>query len=469
MTRRKSDKTASKTKKTTEPTGFSDAAGSQTDSNGRLRWFSPGKIMLLTFLVGLLVRIIYVFTFRESPFYHSLLVDAQWHDNWAREWANGTWSMDGRAFFRAPLYPFWLSLIYRVFGHDLMVARIVQALLGAGTAAALAGCGWRIGGRKTALWAGGIAALYGPFIYFDAEFLIPNLLLALLAWSLFFALAPPSRRSYVISALLLGLAVIARPTALVLLPVVFIFLWGRLRTNPALRKQLATLTVLVTLAPAFVVTVFNAIEENTFVFIASQGGVNFYAGNHENASGRSVAIPEFEEAQNSWADFVTGSYRVPQAELGRRVSSREMSGYWSKKAWNWITAEPVDAFLLTLKKAYYALNAYEMPNNRDIYFERPFPLNVFLWKTPLFAFPWGLIFPLALMGAIIGLQIRDKRSFVGLLLGWLVLYAVFLVPFFLCARFRLGLVPAMILLAAIALSEWKKMRRIGPLAAGVVA
>jgi tetratricopeptide (TPR) repeat protein len=430
---------------------------------------SPLGAILLVFVAGCLIRLIYVIAFRESPFFDIPIVDAQWHDNWAKGWADGTWSQGGRAFFRAPLYPFWLSLLYRVFGHDLMAVRIIQALVGASAAAALAGCGWRIGGRRAALWSGGIAAFYGPFVYFDAELLIPNLLVALLAWALFFFTAPPSRRLYLIGALFLGLAIIARPTAIVLLPVVLFYLWKRLRATPALRKQIAVTATLVALAPAMVVTAVNASLEHTFVFVASQGGVNFYAGNHEKATGRSVTIPEFESFQNSWADFVAASYSVPEHELGRPLSSREASDFWTRRAWRWIISNPAAAFGLTMKKVYYAINAYEMPNNRDLYLSRPFPLNLLLWKLPFFSFPWGLIFPLAVMGAIIGMRSRDKRRVTSLLVGWVLLYGIALVPFFLSARFRLGLVPALILLATIAIVEWRKMRALLPLTAGIAA
>lgn len=429
---------------------------------------SISRVMGLVFLVAFLVRIVYVFAFRESVFFKVPMVDAQWHDAWGWGWAEGTWDMGGRAFFRAPLYPFFLSLVYRVLGHDLIAVRVVQAVLGAVTAAALAGCGWRIGGRRMALWAGGIAALYGPLIYFDAELLIPTLLIALLSWALFFLLAPPSRSTCLISGLLLGLAVIARPTVLVVLPVAFFFLWKRIRAAVGLPKGLIVGAVLLSLLPAAIVTVINAVEEKTFVFIASQGGVNFYAGNHGKASGRSIEIVELEPAQNSWADLVEASYQFPSEETGRTLNSREVSAYWTRKALRWIASDPVGAFKLTAKKAYYVFNAYEAPNNRDLYLDRPFPLNLLLWKTPIFAFPWGLVFPLAVMGIFVGLGTADRRHTFALLTGWLALYALILIPFFVCARFRMGLLPTVILLAAFTVSHWRNALKGGPLTAGIV-
>jgi tetratricopeptide (TPR) repeat protein len=90
-----------------------------------------------------------------------------------------------------------------------------------------------------------------------------------------------------------------------------------------------------------------------------------------------------------------------------------------------------------------------------------------LWKVKRFAFPWGLIFPLAVVGAILGFGMREKRRVTGLLVGWIVCYGLLLVPFFLCARFRLGMIPAVILLAAWSLSHWKRIFQPTPLVFGL--
>jgi 4-amino-4-deoxy-L-arabinose transferase-like glycosyltransferase len=95
----------------------------------------------------------------------------------------------------------------------------VQAVVGSATAAALAGAGRRMFGGRAGLAAGLVAALYGTLVFFDGELLIPNLLLALLTWSLFLLTGRPRLRNGLAAAALLGLAAAARPNALVLLPV----------------------------------------------------------------------------------------------------------------------------------------------------------------------------------------------------------------------------------------------------------
>ncbi len=426
-------------------------------------------VMLFAFVASLIVRIIYIISFRGSPFFDGLLVDAQWHDEWSWGWAKGTWNMGGEAFFRAPLYPFFLSVIYRVFGHSLMAVRIVQAVVGGSTAAALAGCGWRIGGRRMAFWAAVLGALYGPLIFFDGELLIPNLLVALLAWSLFLLLAPHSLPASLLAASFLGLAVTTRPNVVVLLPVFLYFAWTRIRADAHVRKRFLIWMVLAGLIPGACVTLINAKEERTLVFVASQGGVNFYAGNNPEATGRNIDIPEMRRIQTGWSNFVDASREVAEEAEGKRLNSREVSDYWFKKGLDWIVSSPIHAVALTLKKAYYVINAYEIPNNRDLYFNRPFPLNLLLWKLPFFAFPWGLVFPLAVAGAFLGRRVKEHQRTIGMLINWVLIYMLCLIPFFITARFRMETVPALILLAAYALSSGKKILRAVPVTVGIAA
>jgi tetratricopeptide (TPR) repeat protein len=424
------------------------------------------------FLLALAVRVLYLAAFRDSPFFTSLLVDAQWHDEWAWDLARGVHSMDGRAFFRAPLYPYWLSLVYRVLGHDLLLARAVQAILGAGTAALLAGAAARVAGRSAG-WATGIlAALYGTTLFFDGEFLIPNLLLFLLAGSAFLLTGRPAPAGMLTAALLLGLAGIARPNALVLLPAAATLVgWRMRREETAARGRAwvwAASVVGVGLLPALGVTAVNRAVEGTWVFVASQGGVNFYAGNHEGASGRSIQFPEIANIV-TWRELVQRSEEVAEAAAGRSLSSREVSEWWMRRGLRWIAEEPGPALGLYARKAYYLINANEIPNNRDPYFDRRGPLRVLLWKTPLLAFPWGVVFPLAVVGFGAAWRRRGLRVWGAYWGAWFLLYAASLLPFFVSGRFRMGLVPPLLILAGMALVDIRAGWRGWPLALGVLA
>ena len=169
--------------------------------------------------------------------------------------------------------------------------------------------------------AGVLTALYGPLVFFDAELLIPNLLLALLSWCLFMLSGRIWSGSVALAGLLLGLAAIARPNALVLILPVMILVYRR----GVWRHVVVVLALAV--VPAIVVTAANAVMERTLVVVASQGGVNFYAGNHSRASGRTVEIPELMNIL-SWRQFALDAREVAEADEGRGLDSREVSA-WS--------------------------------------------------------------------------------------------------------------------------------------------
>ncbi len=424
------------------------------------------------FLAALALRLLYLAAFRSSPFFEHLIVDGAWHDQWAWAWARGTWSMDGQAFFRAPLYPFWLSLIYRVFGHDLAAVRVIQAVVGAGTAAALAGAGHRLGGRTAGWTAGLLTALYGPLVFFDAELLIPNLLLALLAWMLFALAGRPSLRNALVAGALLGLAAVARPNALALLPAAGVWVAWRDRipgmAGRGLRFGRAGALAGLALLPALVVTGINLAAEGSAVFISSQGGVNFYAGNHPGADGRSVDIPELGPMV-SWKEFTQSAERVAEASAGRPLNSGQVSGWWMGRGLRWLREHPGDAAELYLKKLYYLLNAFEIPNNRDLYFGRPGVLRVLVVKTPWLVIPWGLVFPVAVAGAVAAWRDRRRRGVAVLLTGWFVLYGISLLPFFETARFRLPMVLPLVVLAGLAVARPRRAFTGWALAAGLAA
>jgi tetratricopeptide (TPR) repeat protein len=446
----------------------------RTEPPATLSGGGPGWARLLgsVFLLALAVRVLYLAAFRDSPFFTGLLVDSQWHDEWAWDLARGDFTMDGRAFFRAPLYPYWLSLVFRLLGHDLLLARAVQAALGAGTAALLAGAAARVAGTRAGWVTGALAALYGTLVFFDGEFLIPNLLLFLLAGSAFLLTGRPGPVTVPLAALSLGLAGIARPNALVLLPAAAILVGWRRRQEGAGSSRRSWMwavgVVGIGLLPALGVTAVNRAAEGTWVFVASQGGVNFYAGNHETASGRSIQIPEMMDLV-SWREFVERSETVAESSEGHPLSSGEVSGWWFRRGLRWVAGEPARALGLYLRKAYYLLNANEIPNNRDPYSDRRGPLRVLLWKTPFLAVPWGVIFPLALVGFGAAWRRRPLRPWAVFFGAWFLLYAASLLPFFITGRFRLGLVPPLLILAGIALVEARAHLRGWPLALGALA
>src|SRR5688572_22418033 len=80
--------------------------------------------------VAFVMRAWHLLSLRALPTFEGYVMDEAYHDAWARSLASGDW-IGHEAFFRAPLYPYMLGVIYRLFGTGGLAPRLIQCLLGA--------------------------------------------------------------------------------------------------------------------------------------------------------------------------------------------------------------------------------------------------------------------------------------------------------------------------------------------------
>ena len=94
-------------------------------------------------VVGAGLRIAYLGEVRQLPDFRHPAVDAAFHDYWARGIAFGEWEPGERfddpgvrtsPYFRPPGYAYFLAAIYAVGGNGYVTPRVVQAVLGLGSA-----------------------------------------------------------------------------------------------------------------------------------------------------------------------------------------------------------------------------------------------------------------------------------------------------------------------------------------------
>ncbi len=99
----------------------------------RLFGSKQSRTFLLIAAGGLLVRLAYVLQAANTdPMFYHPGMDALFHHQWALAITRGGW-LAQMPFFRAPLYPYFLAGIYKFPGTNLLVPRLVQALIGAGS------------------------------------------------------------------------------------------------------------------------------------------------------------------------------------------------------------------------------------------------------------------------------------------------------------------------------------------------
>ena len=390
--------------------------------------------MLAVLAVALMLRFLYLPHIMALPTWGHPVMDAAYHDDWAREVASGTLSGD-QPFFRAPLYPYALGLLYRATGGSYAIPRVLQFIMGALTALLTYAIARKLLGRLAGIVSGLLAAVYPVLIYFEGELLTETLFVFLIMLSLhLFTRGVESRRgrTWLLAGLSLGAALITRPTIAIFIP--FAVLGAILLAKRRLAYALLVVAgVIIMLAP---VTIHNASVSGEFIPLVWQGGLNFYLGNNPAADGWSATSPELRK---DWWGGYYDQITIPEQEYGRDLRYREISDYWTRKGLDYIHSDPAGWVRLMLRKTAFFWGSYEFPNNLDYNFMK---LHSWVLRNPLVTF--ATTAPLAVLGLIVLAPAARKLFF---------LYAFFLsffagtVAFFVCSRYRMPVLPVMMIFA----------------------
>ncbi len=404
------------------------------------------------FAVALVLRFAYLSEIDSSPFFDAPVVDARTYADAARELAAGAWLGPGAPFWQPPLYPYFLGAVWAVTGVGWIAPRVLQALLGALTCVLL----WRLGCRTLSgpvgLAAALAAALWGPLVLFGGE-LLPAALavpLDLAALLLLLGAAEASTRGARARGALLagaGMGVAALCVANVLAFVPVAAAWLARRRSPAtgpawLAPGMVFVGAALAIAP---VTARNVLVGHDLVLISSNAGVNAFIGNNPDFE-RTRAI----EPGPEWVELVSR----PRREAGAITPSGQ-SRWFLVRALEFAVTEPAAWLRLTAHKAHRFVHGAETGRNLDLYQARTWSglLSALLWSRGL-AFPMGLAMPLALLGVLLGWRegrFRCPRA--RLLLWFLAVYGGTVIAFLPASRYRLPVVPVLLLLAALGARE----------------
>lgn len=400
---------------------------------------------------ALVVQIIYLVEAGADPMFWHPVIDADEYDRMARAIAFGPHD-PAEPYSHPPLYPYFLSLVYRFADGQIAVARAVQALIHATT------CGlvWMLArvlfDRRTACLAAVMLILWGPMIFFVGE-LLPVVLVVFLnvltVWLWMWAYHQPDWRRWLVFGVVLGLAALAMPNILILLPIAAgLLVIAAVRERAARPLAHAAFCVLGTLAAIAPVTVRNHMVSGQFVPISVGGGMNFYIGNNPDA---------FETAAIRPGPGRDALRTEPEHDGVR--TEQAASRYFYARAFDFMREQP-GAFLRNLGwKARLFVNARELPRDVDLYLfrDRSRLLGLLAWTWGSFAYPWGLAAPPAVVGLILAWR-RNPRS--RPLAVYLVAYSATIILVLPAARCRLAVVPAVVIFGAWALVwAWEHLRR----------
>lgn len=374
-------------------------------------------------------------------------------------------------YFRPPLYAFFLAAITAVAeSRTAFVATFVQLCLGAVFAVIVFACTRICWNVRAGVAAGIICALYAPLVFYEGEILSDSISLLFAGAFLLFWLLGVHRshlRWFALAGIAAGLSAITRPN-IVLVVALFAatalvrMLWpGKSFSSYNARFWLKSLSML--LAPfallALIPTVHSAALGDP-TFIASQGGINFWIGNHKGANGLNCVFPNVAEAESSgrYKDAVERYSRIgylidkhgqEQAlvrfnEEGEQLKPSILSSYWYHRGFTFLLRNPAEALKIAGRKLLGLINNYEVRNNKEFYFVRDNLSNV-LKFTP---FTFGSLFMLAVPALWFGLG-DTRRTYVVWVVLLTLAFAVSIVIFFVGGRLRLPLVLGLFPLAGI--------------------
>ena len=391
------------------------------------------------FLLAAALRVLYVAHAWTVPAARYPTVDGRAYHERALEILAGN-GIGSQIPYQDPLYAYFLAGLYALFGPGSPGVLFVQALLDASTAVFVYWIARRVFDDRIALIAGLIAASYKLFFYYDVQLLKVPLTLFLITLTLLLVVEAQRRGGFrwFAAGVSLGLAALTRGNYLLFVPFLLAWMVFAHRSSPrrgTLAVGLVTLGLAVSILP---VTLRNYWVGDDLVLITSQAGQNFYIGNRrENDTGRYLAPPFVTpNPLHEESDFRAEAER----STGRTLKPSELSRFWFREALAEIGDDPTRFLRHTALKTALFFNHYEIPDNQSYSFYREYVTPILKLPLPTF----GALLPLALVGIGLGWRRRGAPPLVLFFLS----YTASGILFYNFSRYRMPVVPVVIVFAA---------------------
>jgi 4-amino-4-deoxy-L-arabinose transferase-like glycosyltransferase len=401
--------------------------------------FTCNTLLLFILFVGLVFKGVYLYSYAlKSPYYDSPSMDSAVYVNWANLINQEGW-LGKNVFYWAPLYPYLLSIIFRIFPHSLLATYIIQLIMGLCSVYLIYLIGRRIYSERAGLVAAGLSLLYSPFTFFETKILptVTSIFLTLLFLYLLTRAEQEKKYRYWIGgAVALGFASLCRPNYVLMIPLLTV---GLLLFYRKKLRQVFVPILILTFIPGIIigtVTLRNYIVVNDFIPISASAGLTFAQGNNPWTRGAIKILPGFSgEIRNQQHEET----RIAETAVGRELKPSEVSRFWFRWSLNFIRNYPIDYLKLILYKMAAIVNSHELGNN--------YLLSIDEAVTPslrLAFLPFGFIFAWAVLDLIFLVQRRPPPL---TLLASFVAGLLMLLLFYVSSRYRLTLAPAAIIMA----------------------
>ncbi len=356
----------------------------------------------------------------------------------ARAMADGT--LVAEPFYRAPLYPALISVFLHIGVPDAAlpeIARLINLLAHTLSALMVFELAWRLWERRGAsLLAGSLYALYPVVVHFSGDPLdiIFSSALALASTLAFVVSAQRnSWRFAMAGAVLLALAVLARPNFLICTPAIAIWILIQIRADRRnLRLAVGALAGFAVIFGSM--GLVNHHRSGEFRLVPWQGSHGLWDSNGPAANGlfysHSIDIPDLVPGENPARAEALILY-CKDRTCTDKLDIDDFQQYWRARTLEHVRSHPRAWLSLLADKAYYIVNNYEQYNNKTYWIHKD--RSPWLRWNPL---GWGLILALALSALWFPSRAMPRNLIVLLIVSYVASLMLYLVS----ARFRVPLV-----------------------------
>lgn len=266
----------------------------------RKLWADPwSRWLLFIFFLAFALRLAWIAYARPDPG-DGRLDDSLFYDFTAQTLAAGKGYIHFKGYATAqwpPGYPLLLAAIYKVFGHSIILAKLLNAFAGAAACLLIYAIGAKVFNRRVGFLAAVILAVFPSQIYYStlvmtealSSALFAVLILLVLTWTI--ERDDPSPLRLFLLGVLLGAAALMRAEIAVLLLAVLL-VWKLMIPS---WRTFARRAALLVAGMALVImpwTIRNAISMHAFIPISSGAGHTFLAGHQKDPYNPHHFFPE---------------------------------------------------------------------------------------------------------------------------------------------------------------------------------
>lgn len=379
--------------------------------------------------------------------------DMHFYNDWAQRILLGELT-NHLAFYGLPLYAYLLAFTYCIIGYNPFVPGLIQACLDAGTAVLIYAIALNVFNRERTpvqiiLIGLGAALAWAFFVPAQAfaAVLMPTTWFVFIFWFLLWRIVrsfhAPSATQCFLLGLLIGVTAMGIAAIFFLLPLLLaaLFIKPRIDGRSLRLSIIASATLLLAgvglgTSPCWVHNYFVARDP---VLLSAHGGINFWIGNNPAANGYPRFPPGLRAGQSA---MLEDSIVAAETVAGHSLKRSEVAAFWSSKARDYIKNNFWAWLRLLGAKARNFWSAFQ-------YDDLSIVTSLREQRVILPGLYFGVVSAFGLAGMLLAWRFAPQSRWVA---AAILLHMAALLPVFVTERYRLAVVPGLLLFAGFGLS-----------------